>query len=159
MPAPDVTALERSLNSERARFNVARHELARLLGDGPADDLLGCAAEYGMEQALKDARDAPARLGLATSPGVNALAALSSPLATAYHASARMDEIVFERESLLMAADPAHRQVLIHLGREFVFDLDKGLARWLDGAPPSQLDVVRVGDHNGDHHPDDDRRM
>ncbi len=135
MPTPDVTAIQRDIDTARAAYLDARKTLditlaGHKLSGQRTDELLGLAEEYGPHNVFALLARKPSPLDI-TLPAT-AETTLTPLLTKAVDAEYDLDTLVAKRETILCAADPARRRHYNFHGREFVMDEAKGLMTFLD---------------------------
>jgi hypothetical protein len=145
MPAPDVSALERDIAIERARFLASRTQLGRVLYgkavDGAQDQILEYAEEYGVAEAVTRLGADPQHFGVKVDAAT--VAQVHPQLFSLLETTHKLDGLVRQREDILCKADPSRKRVYMFYGREFTMDPDKQTMTFLDAPDhPEPLQIV-----------------
>ncbi len=122
----DLAALARDLDIARLNLAAARQRLVTLLApvaaEGGIASMLGVLEEYGVAHVLDLAATRPADVGLRTAPLPSVIKAVELELEVMRDLNERMDQLVADREAVLVKTDPTRLPVFQAWGREFVVD-------------------------------------
>lgn len=132
--SPELAAAERDLAAARKSFITARRALEATLSqygarEGAADHLIHHADEYGVDHTLAVLNKLPATFGFGQPLTAVAMAAIRTPLLSAYEATHRVDLAMAKVEKLARKSDPTRAKAVLIGDKPYVFNAENDTLR------------------------------